>query len=682
MSRPAQTRKGTSLTAAACAMAAALIAASIWTGLKVHAATDSATEPILNFADPVELLFSPDGMRLYVLCQQSGEVRVLNADTYAPLKTIVVGHVPRGFSLSADGRRLFVVNSWDDTLSVIDTSTLKVVATWNVGMEPTSVVEDRAGHRLFVANRISNDVAVLNARTGAEEKRLEAGRGASYLTLSPDGRRLYVTAVYPDPGPWRTPPHSEITVIDTATAEVAERIPLRNIAGVFHVAVSADGRLGVVAELHPKNLVPLTTLEHGAAFEDTLTLFGAHVGAKPVEVPLDELDRYAVRPFGLAFTPDDSRLYVTSGGSEIVTVIDVARLLRYIHTHPGPYAGDLSASAHYVVTRIPVGNDPRGVAVTRDGRRLLVANRLSDTISVIDTRGNRVISTIPLAGSPELWALHFGEEMFSEKISYTPEGRTHCADCHIDEHHRKAPKMELSRLKEILALRRGEQTFYTARYSFHGEVGCANCHFDSTFSGLQWDLEPDGLGRNIIDNRLLEDIKDTAPYKWNGSNPNLPTECGPRTEKYFWRSENYNVRILADLTAYVNSLPARPNRWRLPNGQFTPAQARGKAIFERSADNFGNPIPPGNRCSFCHSGPLGTDRKSFDVGTRDPYDDSGLFDTPQLINIALTAPYLHDGRAATLEEIWTLYNPHDEHGRTNDLTKDELNDLIEYLKTR
>jgi cytochrome c peroxidase len=54
---------------------------------------------------------------------------------------------------------------------------------------------------------------------------------------------------------------------------------------------------------------------------------------------------------------------------------------------------------------------------------------------------------------------------------------------------------------------------------------------------------------------------------------------------------------------------------------------------------------------------------------------------PQLTNIALSAPYLHDGSARTLEEIWTVFNPKDQHGVTNDLQKDELNDLIEYLKT-
>jgi YVTN family beta-propeller protein len=572
----------------------------------------------MDYASPLEVLLSPDGTRLYVLCQQSEEVRVLDAATYAVIKTIAVGKVPRGFSLSPDGARLFVTNSWDDTLSVIDTRTLTVTATWPVGAEPSSVAEDRAGKRLFVANRISNDVAVLDAQTGAEEKRLLAGRGASYLTLSPDGSRIYATHVYPNPPRVRTEldnrtaPESEITVIDTARAVVVDRMPLDRIAGVFHLAFSSDGRLGVVAEYHPKN---------------------------SVEVPLDELERYAARPFGVAIAPDKSRIYVSCGGSEMVTAIDVPRLLHFIHTRPRPASGsfeqDLSASANYVVAHIPVGHDPRGLTLSRDGRKLFVANRLEDTISVIDTRGNRVEATIKLAGP-----------------------------------------------KTISEQRHGEQTFYTARQSFQGQIGCASCHIDSTFDGLTWDLEPDGFGRDIVDNKMLEGVKGTEPYKWNGGNPNLPTECGPRTEKYFWRSENYDNLTLADLAVYIRNMPTRPNRWKLPGHEMTPAQERGRALFTRDTDKFGKPIIEYNRCSYCHSGPKGTNQKLFDVGTRKPTDNPGLLKAPPLTEIALTAPYLHDGSAHTLEEIWTVYNPEDKHGRTNDLTKDELNDLIEYLRTR
>jgi YVTN family beta-propeller protein len=354
---------------------------------------------------------------------------------------------------------------------------------------------------------------------------------------------------------------------------------------------------------------------------------------------LDELERYAPQPFGVVISPDKSRLYVTIGGSECVIVIDVQRLLRFIHTHQHPdsgsYAHDLSASANYVIVRIPVGHNPRGLALTGDGRRLFVANRLDDTISVIDTRTNRVASTITLDGP-----------------------------------------------KKISVIRHGEQTFYTARYSFQGQIACATCHIDSTFDGLTWDLEPDGFGRDVVDNKMIEGIKDTEPYKWNGGNPNIPTECGPRTEKYFWRSENYDNLTLADLAVYTRSLDPRPNRWRLPNGELTPAQERGKTLFERGTDKFGKAIPEGNRCAYCHSGPKGTNHLLSDVGTRKATDNSGKLKSAPLAGIALTSPYLHDGSARTLEEIWTVYNPEDKHGRTNDLTKDELNDLIEYLRTR
>jgi YVTN family beta-propeller protein len=623
------------------ALTVALLALSCSTGRPVRAAEKSAANGALDYASPLEVLFSPDGARLYVLCQQSEEVRVLEASTYAVIKTIAVGRVPRGFSLSPDGARLFVTNSWEDTLSVIDTRTLAVTATWPVGAEPSSVVEDRAGKRLFVANRISNDVAVLDAQTGAEEKRLSAGRGSSYLTLTPDGSRVYATHIYPNPPQVRTEldnrtaPESEITVIDVARAVVVDRLPLHRIAGVFHLAFSPDGRLGVVAEYHPKNLVPLAHLEHGGAFAFALTIFGADVGKTPVEIPLDELERYASRPFGVAISPDKSRIFISCGGSEMVTVIDAAKLLQYAHLHPGSNVQDLSASAKYVVARISVGHDPRGLMLSRDGRKLLVANRLDDTISVIDTHSNRVTQTIKIEGT-----------------------------------------------KEISQLRHGEQTFYTSRHSFQGQIGCATCHIDSTFDGITWDLEPDGFGRDIVDNKMIEGVKDTEPYKWNGGNPSIPVECGPRTEKYFWRSENYDNLTLADLTVYIRNLDPRPNRWAQSGHEQTPAQERGLAIFERSVDKFGKSIEEYNRCNYCHSGPKGTNHKLFDVGTRKATDNSGMLKSAPLSGIALTAPYLHDGSARTLEEIWTVYNPEDKHGRTNDLTKDELNDLIEYLRTR
>jgi YVTN family beta-propeller protein len=586
-----------------------------------------------RYLSPIEMALSPDGRLLFVVCQDSDEVRVVDVRSSKVISSVPVGHVPRGIALSPDNRQIYITNAWSDTVSVIDAATLKVVQRLPTGFEPTGIVVDRRGKTVYVANRLSGDISVIDLNTGQETKRLLAGRGASYLALSPDGKLIFATHIYPNPGAFRSPPNSELTVIDTARQMVVERKLLHNVAGVFHVAMSADGRLGVAAQLRPKNLIPLAHVEHGWAFSDSLTLFGQDVGGT-VQIPIDELDRYYALPWGVAIAPDKSKIFLTTAGSESVTVIDVPHLLKVVRSRPQPFVNDLSATVDYVLARIPVGHNPRGVLLSTDGKRLYVANRLDDNIAVIDTGNNKVISTIDLGGP-----------------------------------------------KNVDALRRGERIFFTAGYAFQGQFGCANCHLDATIDGLQWDLEPDGFGKDIVDNRSLENLAGTEPFKWNGGNPDMPTECGPRTEKFFFRSQSFNQQQLTDLVAFVYSLPYRPNRYRLPNGDLTPAQERGKAIFERTKYKSGKPIPEANQCSTCHSGPKYTNQQQVDVGTGKLTDRSPVIDVPQLSNVAYSAPYLHDGSARSLEEIWTVFNPKDTHGVSNDLTKDELNDLIEYLKT-
>lgn len=592
----------------------------------------AAALPKERYLSPIEMALSKDGRALYVVCQDSDEVRVVEIASGTVSQKIPVGRVPRGIALSPDGRHLYVTNAWSDTVSVIDSASWQVVETLPTGFEPSGAVVDPKGDFLYVANRLSSDISVIDLKSGIEIKRLLAGRGASYLTLSPDGK-IYATHIYPNPGAHRTPPNSEITVIDTATQTVVERKLLRNVAGMFHVAFSSDGKLGVTAQLRPKNLIPLAHVEHGWAFGDSLTLIGSDVGGT-VQVPLDELDRYYALPWGVTIAPDKSKIFLTTANSESVTVIDVARLLKTIRSRREPFVNDLSASAEYVSARIPVGHNPRGLVLSPDSKRLYVANRLDDNITVIDTQTNTVANTIDLGGP-----------------------------------------------KSVDALRRGERLFYTADFAFQGQFGCANCHLDATIDGLQWDLEPDGFGKDIVDNRSLENLAGTEPFKWNGGNPDMPTECGPRTEKFFFRSQSFTDQQLTDLVTFVYSLPYRPNRYRLANGELTQAQERGKAIFERTKSKNGRPIAETNQCAYCHSGPKYTNQKQIDVGTGKPTDRSPIIDVPQLPNVAYSAPYLHDGSARSLEEIWTVYNPKDTHGVTNDLTKDELNDLIEYLKT-
>jgi len=55
------------------------------------------------------------------------------------------------------------------------------------------------------------------------------------------------------------------------------------------------------------------------------------------------------------------------------------------------------------------------------------------------------------------------------------------------------------------------------------------------------------------------------------------------------------------------------------------------------------------------------------------------FDTPTLAEVWRTAPYLHDGRAATLADMLTKFNPGDRHGATAKLSREQLDDLVEYV---
>jgi YVTN family beta-propeller protein len=588
----------------------------------------AAAEP--RYLNPIELAVSPDGARLYVVCDGSDELAVVELQSGKIVKRIPVGRVPKGIALSTDRSTIFVANSWSDTVSAIDAGNLQVTKTYRAGFEPTGVAV--AGPVVYTANRIGNDVSVINSTTGEEERRLPAGRGASYLAMPPSGAAIVSTHVYPEIGPYRSVPQSELTVIDPRGSFVSRRQTIVNAAGMFHTAFSKDGRLGITAQIRPKNLIPLAHVEHGFALGNSILVFGDEIG-EPVQLLIDELDRYYSMPFGVAIAPNTA--YVSTTGADSVTAIDLRKLTTFISGLDRKRAGnDLSAAGHFVSKRIDVGRSPKGVALSPDGSRLYVANRLDDSVSVIDTAANKVERVISLGGPEEL----------------TPQ-------------------------------RRGERLFYNARFSFQKQFGCAGCHIEGTFDGLAWDLEPDGFGIDIVDNKPIEAVDGTEPFKWNGGNPDLETECGIRTEKFFYRSQSYSTKELADLVQFIKAMPARPNRFRAANGELTPAQERGQAVFERTTRKNGTPIPEELQCGTCHSGPKFTNQVSTSVDTKKPVDRSGLFDTPHLVNIALSAPYLHDGSARTLEEIWTVFNPGDKHGVTNDLSKDELNDLIEYLKT-
>lgn len=543
------------------------------------------------------------------------------------------GHRPQDVAVSPDGKTLYVSNSWSDTVSEIDTATFSVRRTLPVGWGPVGLTTDRWGKVLYVANSIGNDVSLLDLSRGVEIKRLAAWRSPHQVTLSRDGRSVYVSNLLPHVAPPDEPPVSELTVIDTEKQVTAERILIPGVVELQRIAEAPAGVGGylLVPFMRPKNLGPLIRVSQGwivthgmAIVRPGLNVQMQRGNVAVAQVLLDDIDYYYPGANGAAFTPDGQYALVTSSEANVVSIIDTSKLQRVLRrARKEELPNRLDSAREFVVRRLPTGSNPAAVVVSPDGRLAYIANRLDDSLTVVDIQRLQVKSKIDLGG---------------------PRG--------------------------ITALRHGEQLFHDARYCFQGQFACATCHPDNHIDGLAWNLETPQLGRDRVLNRTLRGIAETAPFKWNGHNPDLETQCGLRIAKFLFQSEGFNHDQLEDLVGFIKSIPLPPNRHLAADGQLTPLQERGKEIFFK------------RNCDTCHTPETHyTAKISTDVGTASKYDTSGRFDIPQLDRVYERPPYLHNGEALSLEEIWTKYNASDKHGVTSDMSKEQLNDLIEYLKT-
>ena len=592
--------------------------------------------PQVEYKTPFNLAVTRDGRTLLVACEASNSLIILDLESGKVLAEIPVGAQPHFVLLSQDDARAYVTNRGADDVSVVDVPARRVVATIPVGDEPHEMAINDAGTLLYVANAGTYDVSVVDVAAQREMKRLAASRGPWGVARSPDGHHLYVTNNLSRYAALRAPSASEVTVIEADRAIVERRITVPDANLIEGAAFAPSGDFALVTLVRTKNLVPMTRNVQGWVITNGIGVLWSD--GRVDQILLDEFNDAFADPTDVVFSRDGKYAFVSGAGVQELAVIDVEQLLRLLErTSPQDRAdvlpNSLGTSPEFVVQRIGVGRSPRGMAVSPDGRSVYVAEALDDAVSVIDVATRKRVRVLGLGGPQEITQARYGERIFNDAQN-TPARQFSCHTCHPDGH----------------------------------------------IDGITYDIEADGLGVNPVDNRTLRGIYDTGPFKWAGTNPTLQRQCGPRLAAFFTRADPFTPEQAAALERYVVTIQRPPNRYR-PGDDLTPAQRRGKAIFERQYDRSGNALAPTERCAFCHPAPYFTNRNRYDVGTATVLDTHGDFDVPHLNNIYDSSPYLHDGRAQSLEEIWTLYNPEDRHGRTNDLMKAELNDLIEYLKT-
>jgi len=588
---------------------------------------------------PDGIAVSPDGRTLFIALDDKDEVAEADVASLSVTRRAKVPGGPFGLALDAAGERLFVACRNHDRVAVLDTHDLREQDSIAVGIRPTDVAYCRtpAGERLVVPNSGSDDISVLSISPLRELVRAAGGREPYAVAVSPDGARVSIANRLAVHDQLLSQPASELTVLDPANGHVLDRVEL-------HSAHLAEGIAEVPARgwtlnslVRVRNLVPITQVKDGWVMSTGVAV--SRNDGEVTQVPLDEANAYFSDPSGVVASPDGRRAYVAFGGADVVTVLDLDRLDAWLTQADSAQRGDamenMALSYRYVIARIPTGCNPQHLALSPDGRLLFVAERLDDRVLVVDT------------------------------ASLKPVGRIVLGDGGLDD-----------------PVRMGERVFTRARYTFQGQFSCRSCHPDGRMDGLSYDFDGSGVGDNLLANRSLCGVASTEPFKWNGKNPTLQYQDGPRFARVLMRTDPIPKPQLDELANFIMHLPpTRTIPWARVGKPLTPAEERGLKLFFATQRTDGKPIPRALQCQTCHRPPLYTDRLLTSVGTQGARDSSGTFDTPHLIGVAAAGPYLHDGRAKTLEEIWTVYQKDDQHGVSSYWTKIQLNDLVEYLKT-
>ena len=214
--------------------------------------------------------------------------------------------------------------------------------------------------------------------------------------------------------------------------------------------------------------------------------------------------------------------------------------------------------------------------------------------------------------------------------------------------------------REESAENKGERYFNDASHCFQNWQSCNGCHpGDARTDGMNWDLMNDGVGNSKNCKSLLFSHP-TPPSMISGirETAEWAVRAGFKFIQFFDITEEDAVCV----DAYLKSLRPVPSPY-LVDGELSDLAKEGRKIFEKL------------NCTECHSGPYYTDLKMHRIGEDIEFEKG--WDTPTLREVWRTAPYLFDGRAATMEEVFEIHK----HGIDKKVSKKEIKALTEYVNS-
>lgn len=564
------------------------------------------------------LSISSDGLLAACSNRDSGTVAVVDTSTNTRLFEVAVGRHPEGTAFIGESHQIAVCVYGDDTILVVDGETGKIEKTISVYDEPYGIVSSRDGRYLFATLEYPGQVIRIDINQAKVDQTWNVGAMLRGIAIDADNNELYVTEYLTA---------ALIRLSATTGTEVAR-----------YDGASTDNlaRQVVLHPRLPKAYVPhvrsriRTAHGNGSIFPyvGVATLDGEEAGRR-MRIPMDTFrgTRVVANPWEVAVSPDGRRVLTIFGATNDMYVANVEE-------------NDYQELSYAATLRL--GSNPRAVRYSPNGKNFWVYNALDFELVRYDAGSLQETGRVSTTDSPLT-----GDHLLGKKL------------------------------------------FYTALQPMSGRqwIACSSCHIDGDADGRTWQ-QPEGLRQT----QPLAGLSWTHPLHWSADRDEVQdfehTIRGKlmqgrgllrgklpdaMADKISGRSQ-----MLDALALYTNS--HKPSLSPHAKSGLTESAQRGQKIF----------LSAKTKCSNCHSGPYYSDSQPIkdspmhDVGTgaNDKTELMGTaYDTPTLLGVYRSAPYLHDGSAATLRELLTTANSDDQHGVTSDLSDSEVDDLVIFLKS-
>ncbi len=597
---------------------------------------DLSTTARPTYLSPSDIVASSDSKTLYVAEQTAKRIAVVDIATKAVVRTIRLPNEPTGISVAPNGLLYVTCSSdlWPDGMVCEVHPVLgKVLRRLPAGHGARSPVISHFGKTLYVVNQYENDVYVVDIASGTFMGRIGALRQPYAAALTPDDSVLVVTNCLPNEKSADTLNiTSKILLVDTYAKKTRDTLPLPlGSHSAFGVTISPDGKYAFATHVVGMYGIPATKVEQGWIHTNNCAIIDIKNRVIKNDVTLDSPLQGSANPWGIACSPDGKLLCVAHAGSNDLSIIDVQKLIAVADA--GKYnphalskndqqsvlAHDLSA-LQYAMDKVTVkGKEPR--AVTIIGNRAYTAGYFGDYLEsyVLSMPGSAV------------------KTLSGETISLGPE------------------MPQTSELK-------GHIAFNDAGLTFQKWNSCLSCHPFMRADGLNWTLRNEFCAPK--NSKSMMYAWWTPPTNWAGVRQNAYESIRAGWCCDLFIEPDMEVALCVD-TFFMKIKPV-PSPY-LVKGKLSESAKRGRELFFNKARLY---------CKECHPEPLYTDKKFYNAGVEDPYDNTVNWDTPSLVECWRTAPYSHLGSKSTIHEML------DFQGMSNastELTDNEISDLVEFV---